>query len=240
MKQWTYLELRTKVAQDLDIIDEPFVASDEMVGYANEAIEEAEAEICKISEDYFLTDPATIAMVQGTQEYDLPADIYIQKIRNVIYHNGAILYPITKMRGMYPFLEEEMISQFGSLEYYQYRITSPAPNSYKLRLFPTSRETGNFIKIHYLRSAARVPTLVSGASQATIDATQIDIPEFANFLMVYMKGKIRAKENGGDMLGSDVTLIQQQRQMMVDTLTERVPDDDNVVIGDYSAYWEHN
>lgn len=233
------------MAQDLDIIDEPFVQTDEMVRYCNEAIEEAEAEICKISEDYFLTDPATINLVSGTQEYDLPADIYINKIRAIIYHNQVIIYPLTRMRGQGNFVEEELIEQFGSPEFntyyfYQYRLVSPSPGAYKLKLFPAARETGGFVKIHYLRSAGLVPTLLSGASQATIDATAIDIPEFSNFLMVYMKAKIRAKENGGSMMPEDATLVQQQRQMMVDTLTERVPDDDTIITGDLSSYLEHN
>lgn len=218
---------------------------DEMVRYCNEAVEEAEAEICKLSEDYFLTDPASITLVQGQQEYDLPADIYINKIRAVVYRNGPIIYPLTRMRGVDNFVEEELIEQFGPLEYnyyyfYQYRIVSPTANSYKLKIYPAAREAGAFVKVQYLRSAQLVPTLLSGATQAAIDATTIDIPEFASFLIVFMKAKIRAKENGGSMLPEDATLVQQQRQMMVDTLTERVPDDDTIVIGDYSAYWEHN
>jgi hypothetical protein len=245
LKVWTFLELRTKVAQDLDTIDEPFVQMDEMIRYCNEAIEEAEAEICKISEDYFLTDPATITLVSGQQEYDLPTDIYINKIRAIVYHNGVIIYPITRMRGVGTFEEEEFIEQFQSLSFnyyyiYRYRIVTPAPNQYKIKLYPPAREDGAFVKIQYLRSAALVPTLQSGASQGAIDATTIDIPEFANFLMAFMKAKIRAKENGGSLLPEDATLVQQQRQMMVDTLTERVPDDDTTINGDLSMYWEHN
>jgi hypothetical protein len=71
MRYWTFAEIKAKVESDLGMEDEDFVSADEMLAYGNEAIDEAEAEIHTINEDYFLT-MGPISLVSGTDSYDLP------------------------------------------------------------------------------------------------------------------------------------------------------------------------
>ncbi len=55
MKIWTYLEMKNKLEVDLDLQDETFVTTDELIGYFNEALTESESEMITLNQDYFLT-----------------------------------------------------------------------------------------------------------------------------------------------------------------------------------------
>src|SRR3954470_8745840 len=93
----TWSELKTKIEADLDLQDEDFVTASELLGYANEAVDEAEAEIHTLYEDYFLTE-GTITLIAGTSSYALPSDIYGSKIRGVIFSNNGLIYPVKRIR----------------------------------------------------------------------------------------------------------------------------------------------
>lgn len=232
MRAWTYAELEAKVQKDLDMQEELFVTPTEMMGYCNEAIDEAEAEIMKIHEDYFLTSDS-IALVNGTSDYDLPDDIYAQKIRGITYNDGSQVYEVRRIRNYHKFLR---IAESGlannAQEDYQYYLKNPGTaDGYQMVLVPPSREdSSDNVTLWYIRNAERI----------TDSGDVLDIPEFANFVMAYMKAMCRAKENGGEMPSDAAALVQQQRKQMVDTLTEQVPDDDNTVQMDLSHYWEHS
>lgn len=77
-------------------------------------------------------------------------------------------------------------------------------------------------------------------SLSEVEAIKIECPEFANFIMTYVKALCNAKENGGKITQEDAALIEQQRGMMVDTLTQMVQDDDDTVTQDLSHYFEHS
>lgn len=228
MRIWTYEELDAKVRQDLDIEQETFIQTSEMLGYANEAIDEAEAEILKLHQDYFLTSDA-LTLVSGTDAYDLPADIYGGKLRGVIYRNGSTRYMVQKYRRMDKFAKIMDDSIGSGANFYKYYIRNSSTLGNQMVLVKTPVESGAFITRWYIRNAAR---MVDGTSR-------LDIPEFANFVLTCMKGMCRAKDNGMVMPADAAAMIQQQRQMMVDTLGEMIEDDDDTVEGDFSHYEEH-
>ena len=51
MKIWTYLEAKTKLNLDFDLEDESFITQNELAGYFNDALAEAESEIVTLNED---------------------------------------------------------------------------------------------------------------------------------------------------------------------------------------------
>ena len=90
---YTYAMLLNKLTEDLDLINEPFISSDELLGYMNEAIEEAETAIHTIGiEDTYFMSSDFIFLQPGVSQYALPADIYGNKIRKIFYSN-----PITSV-----------------------------------------------------------------------------------------------------------------------------------------------
>jgi len=75
------------------------------------------------------------------------------------------------------------------------------------------------------------------ATEAIIRATVMDIPEAAVFIMEWVKANCLFKD-GDPRLAGTVAKLENQRTMLVDTLKDRVPDDDNQVEADYSFYTE--
>lgn len=244
MKLWTFAELNQKVRADLDLQDQIFITPDEMVGYVNEAIHEAESEIMKINEDYFLQ-TAPLALVAGTSLYSLPADIYGQKIRAIIYSQGSVQYPIKRVRGGAKFETLTMIDTYGTNDDYMYLLVNTSPGTQnQIRITPTSRETSaSNVTLWYIRSAQRVkqaseqipviqPTAPNSAAQL---ATILDIPEFSMFLIDFVKCKCLMKDTD-PRLPDQIKIMESQRQMMIQSLTEQVPDDDNFIQPDMSFY----
>lgn len=221
MRQWTYEEIRDRVEKDLDLQEETFISPEEMLGYANEAIDEAEAEIHGIYEDYFLTKD-NIALVSGTQRYDMPSDIYANKIRGVLYSNGSTKYEIKRLKRI---KDTNWITSSDS--YLRYVIVNDPTDGYQLEMYPTPQETSSTnVTIWYLRNAARL----------TADDDVLDIPEFANFVIGYMKAKCLAKENMGQVPAGIAAEVEKQRKLMVETLTNMVDDENNELDMDLSFY----
>lgn len=226
MQYKTYLEIRTKVEKDLDLEDELFIQDEELLAYCNEAIDEAEAEIHTIYEDYFLTYD-NISLVNGQEEYDLPSDIYANKIRGIVYSDGATIYNVPKLKHSDKFQLIELSNQYSTTDFYKYMVINRSAGvNPKLLLVPTSREDGaNRLKIWYLRNANRM-----------VDDTSIcDIPEFSQFVIQYMKVRCYEKE-GHPNIAIATQALEMQRRQMIATLSNMIPDGDTEIQKDLSIY----
>lgn len=227
MKAWTWAEISTKVRRDLDIQEEDFVSDEELLGYMNEAIDVAEAIIHNLWEDYFL-DSATISLVAGQSEYDLPADIYAQKIRHLQYDYGNDYYKITEL-DLHRIAD--ITSSATGIDRMFYKLTNNATNGIKLRLFPTPQESQtNAITLWYYRNAKEI----------TVDADVIDIPEFINYLMQYIKVRVYEKDLGSPNRGKAIMDLASERDLMVETLSVRIADGVRPLEIDMSFYEDHS
>lgn len=227
MKVWTYAEAKAKIEKDLDLQEENWITDSELMEYFNDAIDEAESEIHKLGlEDEYFLDSAPVALTEGETDYDLPANIFANKIREIVYDDGATRYDIRRLRGPKRFLQKaEIDSENGSPDY-RYLIKHPS-GGYKLVLVPASRETSTAnVTMWFIRNANRLTT--------TTD--EIDIPEFIGFLFAHVKRSCKAKE--GILSPADLDAVEKQRKLMIETLTEMVPDEDNEIVGDASFYDE--
>jgi hypothetical protein len=231
MRAWTYQEVKRKVERELDLTEEAFIDENEMMDYCNAAIDEAEAEILKIHEDYFLTSEP-LELVSGTANYPLPTSTYAAKLRALVYSSGGRIYSIARVRGSAKYLDiaETNNSPSGSEDYRYFLSNAGTEDGFQINLVPPSREDGEVVTVWFIRNAERV----------TDASDVIDIPEFAQFIVTYMKAMCRAKENGGEMPADAAALVEQQRKLMIETLTQMVPDDDDTVEQDMSHYVEHN
>lgn len=169
-KIWTMGGMSDKVREDTDLLeedpDEQFITLSMMIGYFNEAIDEAEAEIMTIREDYFRTFDY-MPIIEGVSEYPMPSNIYLQKLRGLVYANGTVIYPIHRFHTSQKFTGMAFAEQYGASDDYRYDIYNPSPSEgEKMVLFPPSRETAILppldsqftpIKRWYIRNANRVP-----------------------------------------------------------------------------------
>lgn len=223
----TYAEIRDKVEIDLDLQDEEFVQAEELLGYCNEAIKAAESIILKLCQDYFL-DVQALTLVSGTQKYSLPSDIFADKIRKIIYANGTTIYTVRRMRFSGDFENVAWENQYGNTgQPYRYLMTNNLTLGRKMSFYPSPVESGAYMQIWYLRSARQV----------VADTDEVDIPEFHGFIEQFMKVRCYEKE-GNVKLGDAEALLAAEKQLMVETLTDRFPDDDTELEADLSHYQE--
>lgn len=228
----TYSDIRDKILRELDLEDEVFISEDEILGYYNDAVDDAEAEILGIYEDYFLTSEV-LALELGTSGYSLPTDIYANKIRRLIYDNGSgQIYEIPRIRDWKKFLKKAIGDRYdtGGLDY-QYMLQNvSADTGVQLLLVPPSKETSeDSVRIWYIRNA----------NHATTDSDKCDIPEFMSFIYASMRCSIRRKEFNGDVPPTELQELERQRKLMIDTLTSMVPDDQTEIEQDLTHYMEH-
>lgn len=223
----TWATVRAAVLRETDCEDEDFVTATELMDYCNEAIDELEKVIHTLSEDYFLT-RSYLTLVNGTEEYALPSDIYAHKIRSIIYRNGSKVYEIKRIRDWKKFeaYEAEKASGSSALDY-RYFLLHTTAGTPKILLSPTPTEDGAYPKVWYIRNANKV----------TSTADTIDIPEGLNYIKAYIKMKIYAKERSPayEMAVQDLARV---LQSTIEVLSTKTPDNATEIEPDYSHYNE--
>jgi len=224
---WTYAQIKAKIEQDLSLEDELFVEPDELLGYVNEGIREAEAEIHGLYEDYFLT-RTSITLVQGQEEYAVPSNLYAMKIRRLVYVNGSEVYKMDRLRDWHKFEDYAIENVNRSSTRYVWFPLNTTVGAPTILLAPPAKTAGAYVKLWYIRAA----------NQLTDDDSICDIPEFVNFVMQYAKKRCYEKEVGHPSLPLAVQDLEQQRQQMVSSLATMTPDADNTIEADYSSYEE--
>lgn len=229
-RYWTYLELKTKVLQDGDLEGETFIQPSEMLGYCNEAIDNAEKIVKNVYPDYFL-DKAPLTLVAATQEVALPDAIYAHKLRRITYRNGSEVYTIDRVRDWKKFEEyEEQAANSGSnveLRYFILNQTAGSPRITFNRPL-TATDAAATVTAWFVRQANRVEE----------DADLLDIPEAANYVMCFMKFKCLEKEGHPGVSLAVAQLNAEEASLQAD-LVEMVPDGDDEIEQDKSFYGEH-
>lgn len=222
----TLKEIRERVQVDLDLQEEKFIVDSEINQWINDGIREAEAEISTLGPEihnYFLA-KKTIDTVANQSEYKLPAQIYADKVRAIIFDdNGINTHKITPIKR---FDEVPYILQGGTDQYFRYIMTQEKKGT-RMELFPTPATTSTTkpITIWYIRNA----------KELDVDTDTLDIPEFVNFILQYTKVECLKKEGHPDLANAKADL-EQERQLMIDTLRTRVVDDENIISPDVQHY----
>lgn len=226
MNFWTWAQLRSKVERDLSLEDEIFVDATEMLGYANEAILEAEVAIHTLYEDYFLS-RTNLVFAAGVETYSLPTDIYGHKIRTIRYNNGSRLYEITRIKDWHKFADYDFDNYNPSAQdRYEYLLLNAVAGQPALIVIsPLPQETGTVGRIWYLRHANRL----------VLDTDVLDIPEATNFILQYIKMRCYEAEGHFNLQKSvaDTMAAKEQFEAVMSTM---VPDTHNEIEQDQSIY----
>lgn len=220
MKIWTWAEIKEKVKDDLDLNAEVFIDEDELLGYGNQALDEAEQEVMNLYAKYFETD-ANLTLVSGTSVYSLPSDIYATKIQLIQYNDGGTRYEIKPIKNL------RDIAYIQENDAYRYRIVNSQAQGLKLKLYPTSRESSSSnVTIYYLRSV----------TEFTTDSSTLEIPEAAQFIIQHIKDSCINKEAGTLYSAPPSPALEKQRELFRATLSEMAPDGNNMIEPDTSFY----
>ena len=215
----TWADLKLRVQREMNMEDSDFISDDELLSYANRAINKAESIILNLNADYFLAEPATISLVSGTASYSLPADIYGQKIKMLQYDNGSEDYQIKKLKDL------SKIPVIETGDQYQYVLTSSYTNGNKIRLYPTPDESGAFVTIWYLRNAEELAD----------DEDEIDLPEAYDYITQYMKDMCINKERNTPDAPPSANLLKEE-ELLIQSLHQRTVDDQVVTAAEVQEF----
>jgi len=215
MKTWTYAEAREKLQDDLDLQEELFITPNELMGYFNDAIDEAETIVHNLYEDYFLTSD-TVTVLNGVSRYPMPVDIFANKLRLVTLDDDC---------------ETEIKrAKLGAKSEYDLAYNIQHRNALEGITFNLLGTTtpGQVITRWYIRNANRVSE----------DSSLIDIPESMGFIFAYVKAMAMTKESH-PMIQKAMADLDFQRQNLTVTLQSMVPDGDNYISPDLAFYMDH-
>lgn len=224
----TLAQIKTRLENECDLSDDAFVDLDvELLGYINSAIDDCEAVIHALYEDYFLN-LGSITLVTSTSTYSLPSDIFATKVRAFLFNpTDGDGYPLRKIKKLSETLFYGNSSQGTSV--YKYIIVNDVTTGLKVKLYPTptAQDNGKTIDVWYIRNAK---TLSAAADQC-------DIPEFINFIYAHVKWHVALKERSGINLAAAEKAYLDQRSLLEKTLSEMTPTDDSTEIEkDFSFY----
>lgn len=238
MAYWTLNELRDKIEKDIDLENDTLVQPTEFIGYVNDAVREVVDEMQRLGvEDQYYRIYATLPLILGQKEYAFPADIFKNKITELIYdaQNGDI-YDVRKIKG------EDIYKQLHRREYlssvndtFMYTIFNFGPTvGDKIRISPTPKKNyPNELTIYYIRQAVEL-------SLTDIGTGLVDCPEeFINYVIAYVKWKCTGKEIGNPMYTEYKEEAALMRSKLSQSLTGQVEDGDNKLPMDTSIYGEH-
>lgn len=107
-----------------------------------------------------------------------------------------------------------------------------------IQLAATKLNATQDVPINITTPGTGAMSIAIAATQAIVDATLIDIPEFVEFLIQYAKCQCLAKEFAGICPEAQLSILASLKDEMVSSLTEAQPDDQNTVEGDFSPYRE--
>jgi hypothetical protein len=206
----TWSQLKDEIKDDMNLQGEDFVSDSELLAWANDGIEQAEKEIVSLYDKYFETD-AFIALVTGTNLYNLPTNILANKITHIEYKSGNKQYEVKYLKR-----KNEVRYLDDNFDFYRYRLRNDSTNGQQIELFPASLETSSQnLKVHYIRSVNRLVD----------DTDTIEIPIADAFIKEYIKDQVRAKELGPMFQGQETSNLARQRALMIEALNNMIPDD---------------
>lgn len=222
MQYLTYSQIKEKLENDLDLIDEDFVSETELLGYMNEALDDAESIIHTIGlQTYYFKTNDTLTLVNGTSDYDMPSDIFANKLIGVYYINGNKKYRVERRRD-----QDDVLNDVTGNDY-TYDIFNTT-SGIKMRLYPTPAEDGAYVHRYYIRNVRKLTTSTSASNTC-------EIPECVNFLLQHVKCRVYEKE-GNPNLTKAMADLGNLHNLMIQTLQEMVPDGNNEVQGDFRFY----
>lgn len=298
---YTWNMILNKIQEDCDLIAEPFVSDDELLGYANEAIESSETAVHTIGiEDTYFLSWDFIYLNPGQGTYNAPADIYANKIRKMFYANPAPVVVTTgtlvlssasfvvasaagisqgqaifgtgipqttkvvsvvgttvtmsnvataagaqtlSFAGIQPVYgarryEVRKIRNLLDIGYcypgddYSFVIFNlqQAAGGNTLNFYPVPAETGPLVMVLYIRELHRL------TSSLTDPLNVCELPECINYLFQYMKWKIAKKRRIQEIVAQEEETLKAEYALLQQTFKEMVPDENNKVQLDMSAY----
>lgn len=228
MHLFSYSEMLTKVQNDNDLTQETFISSAELIGYLNEAIRKSETAIHNFGlEDTYFRANDTLTLVNGTDKYNYPTDIYANKLLKIYYVNGTKKYEVKKIRNL-----QDTLWFYSGDDYRFLPINNQqASGGNQMQFYPSVTESGAFIQRWYIRDMF---TITSDTADMN---NNCEVPEAINFIFQHLRWNVAKKSRRADLIAQEASDLKVEYDLMMETLREMIPDENNKVMLDLSAYY---
>jgi hypothetical protein len=223
MRLVTYGPIKNEVETELDLRGEDFVSPSELIAYGNDAIGDVETEIHNLGKEseYFLTS-VTIPTIKGQALYDLPDNIYANKIIQILFKSPTESYEVRYLRGDHRF---KRIMDASNADPYQFIIRNDSTP--KIQLIPECNQSDGALVIWYIRYMNRIVD----------DSSVIDIPESDSYIKTKIKALCMAKENLGVMPPMMANEIENELKKLRKTLGDQVIEESHKSDDDFFEYY---
>jgi len=225
----TLLEMKEKIKSDLEMREEQYLPDSDIVKLINDAVSDAHKNIVRVYEDYFLSFHSQ-ELLATQSVLALPPDIFADKIRAMIYRDGAIqTSSITcefgKVKSLRDALNIRNVASDSTGAMRLWMITDQAVTTRSVKLIPETGKAG-FVDMWYIRRPAIMVN----------DSDICPIPEFSDY--VVQKAKVAYYRNDGDpRYQTEKAELLELQEQMINTLSNRtLGEDDNVIKRDVSFY----
>lgn len=227
----TFGDLNTELKEELDLEGEEFIDADELKRLWNRAVGVCEGHLITLGmKDKYLLGRESLSLVQGQEEYDLPATIYGNKILKIVYKVGATLYTLLPLESKDMFENYSYLNEYTTTDHYRYMITHTTPGSQKLLIVPKAQQSqAGALTIWFSRAANRY----------ALDSDICDLPTAAyEFLNAYVTEKVYKKESHVNYADAKADR-QEKEQLMISVLSGQIADNEmSKMEPDLSAYQE--
>ena len=220
----TLKEIRDQIIEDLDLSEEYWKDEGDLNALINRAIRTAHRKIITIYEDYFLA-PYVISIPADTAILDYPTDIYANKVKSILFYDGASSVEITRVKR---FASTLMLDNHitSNTIYRKWLPVDAAATGMKIKLLPSLGNAGQ-ITIWYIRDAKKLVN----------DSDICDIPEFSDYVIQLTK-KMYYQEDADPRYTLEAQEALVLEKEMIDTLTNMTVDNDDTILQDNSHYEE--
>ncbi|HYX39933.1 MAG TPA: hypothetical protein VE954_43105 [Oligoflexus sp.] len=212
---WTLSRLIDEVKDDLELHQEDFVTTRDLIKFVRHAIEDAQDIVIGCYSD-FLKTFADFDVTAGQTVLDLPEDIYDSRMRGFYYSDAgwddpaSNPYKIRKMRDV----------QAYDGEAYRYDLINSSTDGQQLYIYPAITEASdNKFRLWYIRKF-NIPTAMSDV---------LDKGLRVQYLLSHVKCAVMLKE-GDPMYDSELAKLTAQQESMKMSLSSLTDDDENTIL----------
>ena len=171
----TFASIKGEVQKKLDLEEELFIQADEYLDMCNKAINICEAEIHKLGiEDQYFETFGPLALNTDQFEYQLPSNIYGNKVLRVIWAKGSEIFEINRMKRKGRYIDTAVLDLYSSTRPYQYKIMNHSATGKPRLVF-----SGPVVDT--VATYDTTATITSGSSQITVaSATGLAARQFVS------------------------------------------------------------
>lgn len=240
----TFGQLAQDVREDTDSIEQDFITDSLMRQYFNDAVDRIEADIQKYElDDYFLA-YRDFPYQAGMREISLPRDIYIHKVRSLVFYEAGVdVYTLRRLRnlGKFEVMGLYEVSQSTNYSQLSYFLTNEIDVGPKILLTPTNydgRGGETFIRMWYRRQIKKMEDVLNEDGSVQLDASSVecDIPEFHYALKFYVKSRIYDKADEVGAYERAMAQYVDSMKTMTETIENMMPDGQNLIYPDMSYH----